>query len=180
MDTDGKLIMEMIRYYESDPKRVGHFLKVYGYPKTIGEAEALSPQLEQILEIAAIVHDIGIKASLKKYKSSAGKYQEREGPPLAKAMLEKLKYPAELIGRVCYLVGHHHTYTNINGLDYQILVEADFLVNMEESGMEKEQIKYVGETIFKTECGKVILKELYLSDPQEEKKRKNRRKEENS
>ena len=73
MDTDGKLIMEMIRYYESDPKRVGHFLKVYGYAKTIGEAEALSPQLEQILEIAAIVHDIGIKASLKKYKSSAGR-----------------------------------------------------------------------------------------------------------
>ena len=164
MDTDGKLIMEMIHYYEKDPKQVSHFLKVYGYAKTIGEAEALSPQLEQILEIAAIIHDIGIKVSLKKYKSSAGKYQEREGPLLAKAMLERLKYPAELIGRVCYLVGHHHTYEKINGLDYQILVEADFLVNIEESGMSQEEIADIEQKIFKTSCGKRILKALYLKE----------------
>lgn len=164
MDTDGKLIWEMIQYYDRDPKRVGHFLKVYGYAKAIGEAEALSPQLQQILETAAIVHDIGIRASLKKHKSSAGPYQEREGPPLAKAMLEKLKYPPELIGRVCYLVGHHHTYTNISGLDYQILVEADFLVNMEEDGMELDAIRSIGEKIFCTDRGKAILRELYLKE----------------
>lgn len=163
MDTDGKLIMEMIHYYEMDPRRVGHFLKVYGYAKTIGEAEALSPQLEQILEIASIVHDIGIKTSLKKYKSSSFKYQEREGPPLAKALLEKLKYPAELIGRVCYLVGHHHTYTKINGLDHQILIEADALVHIEEGDMDKEKILDMEETIFKTSCGKEVLKKLYLN-----------------
>ena len=35
-----------------------------------------------------------------------------------------------MIRRVEYLVGHHHTYKDIDGLDYQILVEADFLVNI--------------------------------------------------
>lgn len=40
-----------------------------------------------------------------------------------------------------YLVGHHHTYKDIDGLDYQILVEADFLVNYFEDGLDKEHIK---------------------------------------
>jgi hypothetical protein len=41
-------------------------------------------------------------------------------------MLGRLGFGAALVERVCYLVGHHHTYTNIDGPDYQILVEAGF------------------------------------------------------
>ena len=40
-------------------------------------------------------------------------------------MLVKLGFEDKITERVCYLVGHHHTYTNIEGMDYQILVEAD-------------------------------------------------------
>ena len=28
---------------------------------------------------------------------------------------------------------HHHTYTGVDGIDYQILLEADYLVNADES-----------------------------------------------
>ena len=56
-----------------------------------------------------------------------------------------------------YLVGHHHTYKDIDGLDYQILVEADFLVNYFEDGLDKEHIKKSAEKIFKTETGKKIV-----------------------
>ena len=41
---------------------------------------------------AAILHDIGIHKAEEKYKSSAGNYQEIEGPPIAKAIMEKLQF----------------------------------------------------------------------------------------
>lgn len=56
-----KVISAMTEYFSSDPKHVGHFLKVYAFSKTIGEAEKLSAENQEILEIAAAVHDIGIK-----------------------------------------------------------------------------------------------------------------------
>ena len=63
---------------------------------------------------------------------------------------------------ICYLIGHHHTYTNINGIDYQILVEADFLVNIFEGGMTHEAAEKVCENIFRTKTGKQLLKDLFL------------------
>ena len=51
-------------------------------------------------------------------------------PPVARQMLTEIGYPQEVVDRVCYLVGHHHTYLDMDGMDYQILVEADFLVNL--------------------------------------------------
>ena len=78
---------EMIKYYAGDKKRINHFIKVHGYAKAIGEAEGLDERTMLILETAAYVHDIGIKISEEKYNSSAGKYQEIEGPPIAEEML---------------------------------------------------------------------------------------------
>ena len=75
---DRKLIEKMMEYYAGDPKRVQHFLKVYEFAKLIGESEELEPEKLYILRTAAIVHDIGIKISEKKYGSSGGKYQEKE------------------------------------------------------------------------------------------------------
>lgn len=127
-----KLIAEMIFCYHGDPKRIQHFIKVHDFARTIGVLENLDKETLFTLEAAAVVHNIGIHASEEKYGSAAGKYQELEGPPLAKEMLTRLGFPENVITRVCYLVGHHHTYQNIDGLDYQILVEADFLVNLYE------------------------------------------------
>ncbi|MCD7777460.1 MAG: HD domain-containing protein [Clostridiales bacterium] len=148
--------------YEDSPKRINHFLKVWGYASFIGKAEGLSERQQLILEAAALTHDIGIKPSLVKYNSSAGKYQEEEGPAEAEKLLLSLGADRELKDRVCYLVGHHHTYDSIDGADYQILVEADFLVNAYEDGLSKEAVKTFGDRIFKTETGKKILYETYL------------------
>ena len=35
----------------------------------------------------------------------------------------------EQIDQMQYLVGHHHTFVDIQGIDYQILVEADSIAN---------------------------------------------------
>ena len=67
-----------------------------------------------------------------------------------------------MIRRVKYLIAHHHTYDNIDGIDYQILVEADFLVNFLEDNVPKENIRKVYETIFKTETGKQMCEEMFL------------------
>ena len=87
-----KVTTAMIDYYKGDPKRIQHFLKVHAYAKLIGEQERLDKEILEILEVAALTHDIGIKVSEQKYNSSAGKYQEIEGPAVAQKMLEDLQY----------------------------------------------------------------------------------------
>lgn len=156
------IINEMIKYYEGDPRRVNHFLKVFSFAKSIGELENLDKDIQEVLEVTAVMHDIGIKISEEKYNSAAGNYQELEGPPIAKEMLSKLNYDEKFIERVCYLIGHHHTYGKIDGIDYQILVEADFLVNIYEDEIKVPQIQSIKEKYFKTESGKNFLTRLYL------------------
>ena len=156
------IINEMIRYYAKDPRRVNHFLKVFSFAKSIGELEKLNEETQDILEVAAIMHDIGIKISEEKYNSSAGNYQEIEGPPVAREMLSKFKFDENFIDRVCYLIGHHHTYSKIEGIDYQILVEADFLVNIYEDEIKIPQIESIKDKYFKTKSGTEFLTNLYL------------------
>ena len=122
------LILAMIDFYQGHPKQIQHLIKVHSFARVIGIDEGLSTQEQERLEVAAIVHDIGIKPAWEKYNSSNGKYQEELGPAEAIKLLNRLNYDEALIERVAYLVGHHHTYSEIDGLDYQILVEADFLV----------------------------------------------------
>ncbi|MFT8344410.1 MAG: HD domain-containing protein [Clostridium beijerinckii] len=156
------IINEMIKYYAKDPRRVNHFLKVFSFAKSIGELENIDKNTQEILEVAAVMHDIGIKISEEKYNSSAGNYQELEGPPVAKEMLSKFNFSEEFIERVCYLIGHHHTYSKIDGIDYQILIEADFLVNIYEDEIKTPQIEIIKEKYFKTKAGNDFLVNLYL------------------
>lgn len=161
MKDNNILITEMIRYYAGDPKRIQHFVKVYTFAKMIGEKEKLPAGEQFILETAAIVHDIGIKPAEEKFGQCGGKLQEQEGPAVAQKLLTELGYPEKVIARVCYLVGHHHTYDGIDGMDYQILVEADFLVNLYEDGVSGEAVERAGEKIFRTKSGTDILETMF-------------------
>ena len=155
------LYQKMIDYYEGDAKRIQHFVKVHSFASLIAHMERLSDEQLIVLEAAAYVHDIGIKPAERLYGSSNGKYQEMLGPAQAEIMLKKCGFTDEQIKRICYLVGHHHTYTDIDAPDYQILVEADFLVNLYEDNSSAEAIKYAYENIFKTKTGKGICKTMY-------------------
>lgn len=151
----------MMDYDKGDPKRIHHFMKVYEFSRTIGKMEGLDENTQFILESAAIVHDIGIHISEQKYGSSSGKYQELEGPSEAERLLRGLDWPEDVIYRVAYLVGHHHTYHGIDGVDYQILVEADFLVNLYEDEVSESGQKSAYEKIFRTDSGKKLCRMLY-------------------
>ncbi|MCI5741563.1 MAG: HD domain-containing protein [Lachnospiraceae bacterium] len=161
MDLTNKLIEEMISYNRGDAKRIQHFIKVHSFAKLIGETEDLSPAKLFVLETAAVVHDIGIKPSEAKYGRCDGKLQEQEGPEPARELLKGLGYENTVIERVCYLVAHHHTYENVEGLDYRILLEADFLVNLYEDGISKEGVQRAYEKILVTETGKRICREMF-------------------
>lgn len=156
-----KLLTAMIEYEKGDVKRIQHFIKVYEFAHIIGRTEKLDEKTQFTLESAAVVHDIGIHLSEQKYGSSAGKYQELEGPPEARKLLESLHWPQEVIDRVAFLVGHHHTYTEIDGADYQILVEADFLVNLYENESSAAGQKNAYEKIFRTKSGRTICRLMY-------------------
>lgn len=159
-----QLFREMIRYDGGDPHRIQHFIKVHSFSKRIALPEGLDEKTLFTLEAAAIVHDIGIKAAMEQLGSCTGPDQERLGPPIAREMLQKLGYPEDVTERVCYLVGHHHTYTDIDGADYQILVEADFLVNMFEGRMSPEGIAATYKKLFRTKAGREICRVMFGLD----------------
>lgn len=156
-----KLYLCMLDYYSGDPKRAQHFIKVHSLARLIGTEEGLSEQALFTLETAAFVHDIGIRAAEEKLGYQNGKLQEEMGPPEAEKMLRFLGFPEEVTERVKWLIAHHHTYRNIDAEDYQILVEADFLVNLYEDGETVEAIKAAGRKIFKTETGKILLRTMF-------------------
>ena len=161
MNNNEIVIDAMINYFKNDIRRINHFLKVYGFACAIAKAEKIDEKTLQILEVAAIVHDIGIKNSEKKYNSSAGNYQQIEGPPEAEKLLVSLGFDKQLIDRVCQLIACHHIYNNITETDYQILVEADFIVNAFEDSLPLNAVTAFCKNIFKTNTGRLYLKNIY-------------------
>lgn len=156
-----KTLREMITYFGDDVRRINHAVKVFGFARTIGRLEGLSEEAQLTLELAAILHDIGIREAEKKHGSTAGPYQEMEGPSIAEGILKRCGAEETLIPRVLELVGNHHSYGKINGPDFQILVEADFIVNIFEDGMTGAPVRRIIEKYFRTDAGKRLALSMY-------------------
>ena len=154
----------MIAFDQGQPKLIQHFTKVHSYAKLIGESEGLDAHALEILEAAALTHDIAIPLCYQKYGADPGDLQELEGPPLARDMLSRLPFTEEEISRVCTLIGEHHTCDPIDGIDHQILLEADFLVNCFEHGDTKAQCQQVMDRMFATAAGKKIFTLMFGLD----------------
>ena len=159
-----QIYTRMLDYYGGDPGRTQHFVKVHSLSALIGRLEGLDAATQFTLEATAYIHDIGIKPALEQHGTSAGPYQEELGKAPARALLTECGVDDATIERAVYLVGHHHTYTNIDGLDYQILVEADFLVNLYEKNSAIEEVRHAYDTIFKTESGRRMCRTRFALD----------------
>ncbi len=159
---NARLIGWMINYHGVDVNLTEHMLKVYGYAKTIGELEGLDDRTQALLEAAAIVHDIGIPVSRRKYGSHSGHYQELEGPAVALEAMEAVGGFSEAEkARVCNLVGRHHTYNDVDGADCRILLEADYLVNSQTGEASPEAVLAFMEKVFETKSAIKILKVMH-------------------
>ena len=148
--------------FGDDQKRINHALAVLRYAEKIHHAEGGDGA---VITAAAILHDIGIHQAEQKHGSTAGKYQEIEGPPIAEPILKDSGFPADKIGHVCKIIANHHTARNIDTLEFRVLWDADWLVNVpDECGkMSKDKLKEFIEKVFKTNTGKQLAKEIYLS-----------------
>ena len=150
-----QLMAAVIKYDHGDVKRIQHLIKVHDLCLTIGLMENMPAEELWTLEAAAMLHDIGIHAG-------EAKHQEEEGPAVAQEILDSVGgFTNQQTERIKYLIAHHHTYSDIQGLDYQILVEADFLVNLYEDGEPLSAVEKVQERIFKTASGLAVLKSMY-------------------
>lgn len=111
MLTIPQLTEKMIAFSAGNTADIHHFLCVWAYAKTIGEAEGLDEKTLFLLEATAIIHDISCPLCREKYGNTDGKHQEAESPRLVRDFLADSGFDAELIDRISYLIAHHHTVT---------------------------------------------------------------------
>lgn len=156
-----RVAVEMKRYFKSDFKRIGHASRVARYAERIGKQLGANPA---VILAAAYLHDIGIHEAERKYQSTAARYQEVEGPPIARMILEKLKAKNELIDEVCDIVGHHHHPRETETVNFQAVYDADLIANIEdnrkETPMAVERIASIIETSFLTDAGRAVAREV--------------------
>jgi predicted HD phosphohydrolase len=159
-----RVAIEMKRYFKQDFKRIGHATRVARYAEKIGKEE--QGNLAVILT-AAYLHDIGIKEAERKHESTAARYQEEEGPPVAKEILEKLGAREELIEEVCDIVGHHHHPGPEESINFKSIYDADMIANLEdnhkESPVESEKLASIIEKSFLTESGRKLAQSVLLN-----------------
>lgn len=159
-----KVIEAMKQIFQELPVGIDHTLKVLHNAEAIMDGENVGSQERERIAMTAILHDIGAVEALRKYQSISGPYQEQEGPAIARRILQECGYDADQTERVCYIVGHHHTPTKIDGLDFQIQWEADLLENMEamEIKDDPEKLTRLIDSNFKTPTGKAMAYDRFM------------------
>ena len=159
-----RVAIEMKRYFKGDFKRIGHATRVARYAEQIGREE--QGNLAVILT-AAYLHDIGIREAERRHGSTAARYQEEQGPPVAREILVRVGAREELIEDVCDIIGHHHHPRAEETVNFKALYDADTLVNLEEkqkdAPIEPEKLTGIVEKSFLTESGANLAKKILLS-----------------
>jgi hypothetical protein len=157
-----RLIWEMKKVFESDNRRIEHAVAVLKYAEQILGDQQADPL---IVTAAAILHDIGIHEAERKHGSSAGKYQEIEGPPIAENILKSNGIDEKSIEHICRIIGNHHSAKDIDTPEFRCIWDADWLVNLPEviQDKSKEQLDKIIERTFKTAKGLEMAKELFIN-----------------
>ncbi|MCP4378288.1 MAG: HD domain-containing protein, partial [bacterium] len=156
------LIGRMESVFGDDSRRIDHAMAVLGYAESIMDA---SPGVDSlVVRAAAILHDIGIHAAEQKHGSSSGRYQEIEGPPIAREILESINVDASVVDHVCCIVANHHSARDIDTPEFRIIWDADWLVNIpdEYNTSDSKSMSELINKVFKTPMGRTIAQELFL------------------
>lgn len=158
-----EVIEEMKKIFGTDQTRIEHALSVLDYAEKIQAAEGGDPL---VVKASAILHDIGIQQAERKYGSTEAKYQELESPVIAEEILKKYDLDKATIEHVCKIIANHHSAKDINTLEFQIVWDADWLVNIPEEFVEisSEKMQLMIDKVFKTQKGYQIARELFLKN----------------
>ena len=149
-----QILEKMIAFSGGNIHDIDHLIRVWTYAKLIGEGEGLDAETQLILEAAAITHDIACPLCREKYGSTEARHQEREGEIMARAFLADCGMTQRQLDRIAFLVGRHHTLNGVDGPDWQILLEADYIANASENAYSREKIDAFLERHVKTASGR--------------------------
>ena len=157
-----RVAIEMKRYFKTDFKRISHATRVARYAERIGKQER--GNMAVILS-AAYLHDIGIHEAERRHGSTAAKYQELEGPPIAREILTRLCAQPGLIDTVTDIVGHHHHPREEETLEFKVVYDADLIANIEdrqkEAPMAPERLEALLEKGFLTAGGPIEARKVW-------------------
>jgi hypothetical protein len=159
----GSVEAAMKDYFGADQRRIDHALRVTGFAEDILKSERGD---RLVVVVAAFLHDIGIREAERKYGSSAGDLQEREGPPIARKILSGLGFDEVVIDEVCTIIASHHSPGEVDTDNFRVIWDADWLVNLgdefdlQDIGKTAEMI----DKIFQTVTGKAIAERIYLQE----------------
>lgn len=160
--TKQRLLRELKEYFGIDTKRIGHAKNVLNFAEELLRHEKAD---WHIVIPASILHDVGIKVAEEKYGSSAGHYQEKEGPEIAKKILLKIGFEREDIDEICTIIAHHHSPGKVNTQNFKVLYDADWLVNLKDEvdTTDKTKLRKTIEKLFLTDMGKKLAERVYLN-----------------
>ncbi len=157
------LIKDMKDLSGDDQRRIDHALSVLKHARDIHSEEGGS---ELVVDAAAILHDIGIHEAERKHGSSAGKYQEIEGPAIARRIMVEHDITEPDMDHICRIIANHHSARDIDTLEFRIIWDADWLVNLPDvyTDASQEKIETLINRIFKTKSGKRNARLLYIEN----------------
>lgn len=161
--TKAALMQAMEAYFNGDKKRIQHARKVTEYAE-----ELLQPEGGDYSVVigASLLHDIGIPQAQEKYGSATGKYQEKEGPPVARRILNDLGADQDQIQEICEIIAHHHSPGKITTRNFGIVYDADWLVNLKDEYdiRDKSKLRNIIDRVFLTQSGKALARQVYLQE----------------
>jgi len=148
-----QLISEMKEVFGDGDRRIRHALRVLEYAEDILAGEKAVPI---VVKAAAVLYDIGILEAERKHGSSAGRYQEIEGPPIARRIMEKVGLDEPTCDHVCRIVANHHSGGDTDTPESRIVWDADWLVNVPDEfpDLDKDQLRAKLDGLFRTATGR--------------------------
>ncbi len=161
------VLSEMEAVFSENKGMVDHTMNVYHYALDI-RSEEVGDSL--IVSAAAILHDIGIPKAREVHGSSAGPFQEQEGPPIAREILSRHNFQPAQIDHICGIIANHHSDADpdvVNTPEFKIVWDADWLVNFpnRHRGLSSGEKEAAIEEIFKTKRGKQLARQMFLERP---------------
>ena len=162
-----QVLSEMEAVFVDNAGMVEHTMSVYHYALQI-RSEEVGDSL--IISASAILHDIGIPKAREVHGSSAGPFQEQEGPPIAREILSRLGFLPAQIDHICGIIANHHSDVDPDIVDtpeFKIVWDADWMVNFpgRHRGMSNGEKEAAIEGIFKTKKGRQLARQMFLEGP---------------
>lgn len=138
-----------------------HAHSVWLIAKTIAEEEGLDKEKVDLIEKAAIIHDLSCPLCRTIYGKAEGRMQEVHSKEVIEPLLSILGWSEGTKSRLVEISSRHHTYSDTDTIEEVVLKEADALVNL--SGKKEFDVNeaiWFGANVFKTKTGKYLLEKL--------------------